>query len=249
MATVIALPTIEPLIDAMRVEPMAPSPEVSQTFPLSELEKQKHAEAMTDEELTSHVESKLRPLGETLRHNIAYIREARERFSHPGRRVPVPGQPTFTEWIRQNLGISDRHVRRLLAGPKEPADRSREDEMEQTPKHQKRDEQMWRAGRIALSVLGLDGPDERDPLGVGRKAALRALAYQFLNLAGRKHIPVVTRLKELQPGDSHALCAILVQCCDTQLDQVFGSLDKAECAEALRLLLEEIGNRYENRRG
>jgi hypothetical protein len=47
-----------------------------------------------------------------------------------------------------------------------------------------------------------------------RKAALKALAYQFLNLARRKHIPVVVRLKEFQPGDSHAICAILTQCCD-----------------------------------
>ena len=186
-------------------------------------------------------------MGETLRNNIAYIREARERFADPGRRVPVPGRPTFTEWIRQNLGISDRHVRRLLAASKEPADPSREDEMEQTPKQQKRDEVMWKAGRMAHAALGLDDPDERDPSGVGRKAALRALAYQFLNLAKRKHIPVVVRLRELQPGDFRAIYGILAQCFDTQLDQVFGSLDEPERTEALRLLAQEIGSRYEDR--
>jgi hypothetical protein len=106
---------------------------------------------------------------------------------------------------------------------------------------------MWQASRIAHAVLGLDEPDERDPLGVNRKAALGALAYQFLNLAGRKHIPVVVRLKELQPGDSHAICAVLTQCCDSQLDQVFGSLDETERTESLRQLAQEIGNRYRDR--
>jgi hypothetical protein len=43
---------------------------------LSETEKQKHAEGMTDEELVHHVESRLRPVGESLRNLIPYIQEA-----------------------------------------------------------------------------------------------------------------------------------------------------------------------------
>jgi hypothetical protein len=108
---------------------------------------------------------------------------------------------------------------------------------------------IWQAGRMAQAVLGLDAPDERDLSGINRKAALRALAYQFLNLAGWKHMPLVVRLKELRPGDSHALCLILTQCCDTQLDQVFGSLDQAERTETLRRLAHEIMNRYRESSG
>jgi len=186
-------------------------------------------------------------VGESLRSNVPYIREAHERFAHPGRRVPVPGQPTFTEWIRRNLGISDRHVRRLLAAAKEPANRSCEGETEQTPKRQKRDEMMWQADRMAHAALGLGQTDERDPSGLKRKSALIAMAQEFLNLAGRKYISVIVRLKELQPGNFHAICAILAQCCDTQLNQVFGSLDESERSETLRLLAQQIGNRYENR--
>jgi hypothetical protein len=119
---------------------------------LSESEKERHAEGMTDEELARHVQSKLRPVGESLRNNLAYIREARDRFAHPGRRVPIPGQPTFTQWIRQNLGISARHVRRLLAAAREPSDWPCDDEMERTPKQQKRDEAMWQANRLAHAV-------------------------------------------------------------------------------------------------
>jgi hypothetical protein len=77
-----------------------------------------------------------------------------------------------------------------------------------------------------------------------RKAALKALACQFLKLARRKHIPVVVRLKDLQPTDFHAIYGILAQFCDTQLDQVFGSLDEPERAEAPGLLAQQIGNRY-----
>jgi hypothetical protein len=233
--------------DATPAEPAAMCPEVSPVFSLSESEKERHAEGMTDEELARHVESKLRPVGESLRNNIPYIREARERFAQPGRRVPVFGQPTFTQWIRQNLGISARHVRRLLAGPNEPAGRSREDEVEQPPKQRKRDEMMWQAGRMAHAALGLGQPDERDPDGSARKSALIAMAQEFLNLAKRKHIPVVVRLKDLQPADFHAIYRIIAQCCDIQLDQVFGSLDEPERVEALGLLAQQIGNRHEDR--
>jgi hypothetical protein len=103
---------------------------------------------------------------------------------------------------------------------------------------------MWRAGRMAHAVLGLDEPDGRDPLGVNRKAALATIAHEFLNLAGRKHIPVIVRLKELQAGDFRALYNILTQCLDRQMDQVFGSLDDRERSEAVRLLAQEIASRY-----
>ena len=246
MASVTTFPAVEPLRPiATRVEPPDSCPQLSPAFCLTEFDKEKHAESMTDLELARHVESRLRPVGESLRNNIAYIREARERFAHPGRRVPVIGRPTFTEWIRQNLGISDRHVRRLLAEAKEPPDRSPEDGLERTPKQKTRDELLWQASRMAHAVVGLDEPDDRDPLGINRKAALTAMAHQFLNLARRRPIPVIVRLKELQPGDFRAICAILTQCCDIQLDQVFGSLDEPERTAALRLLAQQIANRYQ----
>lgn len=61
----------------------------------------------------------------------------------------------------------------------------------------------------------------------------------------RKQILVVVRLKELQPADFRAIYEILTQCCDIELDQVFGSIDELERAEALRQLALEIGNRYQ----
>ena len=153
----------------------------------------------------------------------------------------MPGEPTFGEWIRQNLDVSDRHVRRLLAAVKEPTDFSR-GELEQAPKQQRRDELMWQASRLAHAILGLDESDERDPSGLQRRAALTARAYKFLNLTRRKQIPVLVRLRELQPGNIRGLCAIL-HCLDGQMDQVFGSLDEPERCEALRLFADEIGNR------
>ena len=60
---------------------------------------------------------------------------------------------------------------------------------------------------------------------------------------------MLVRSKELQPGDSHALCLILTQCFDTQLDQVFGSLDERERTETLRRLVQEITNRYQESSG
>jgi len=54
-----------------------------------------------------------------LRELIPYLREARRRWAQPGRRVPVPGRPCWTEWISQNLHVTPRRVRQLLSEPAE----------------------------------------------------------------------------------------------------------------------------------
>src|SRR5260370_23636780 len=169
--------------------PSAICPSISPTLPLTESAKEKRAARMIDEELVRHVEGKLSRIGEGLRHFSPSLREARARYAHPGRRVPVSGEPTSGEWIRQNLGVSDRHVRRLLAAVKEPTDFSR-GESEQAPKQQRRDEVMWHASRLSLAILGLDESDEPDPSGLQRRAAITAMAYKFLNLMRRQQITV-----------------------------------------------------------
>lgn len=54
-----------------------------------------------------------------LRELIPYLREARRRWAQPGRRVPVVGRPSWTEWITQNLHVTPRRVRQLLSEPEE----------------------------------------------------------------------------------------------------------------------------------
>jgi hypothetical protein len=54
-----------------------------------------------------------------LRELIPYLLEARRRWAHPGRRVPVPGRPCWTEWITQNLHVTPRRVQQLLNQPSE----------------------------------------------------------------------------------------------------------------------------------
>ncbi len=50
---------------------------------------------------------------------IPYLREARRRWAQPGRRVPVSGRPSWTEWITQNLHVTPRRVQQLLNEPSE----------------------------------------------------------------------------------------------------------------------------------
>lgn len=54
-----------------------------------------------------------------LRELIPFLREGRRRWAQPGRRVPVPGRPTWTEWITQNLHVTPRRVQQLLNEPSE----------------------------------------------------------------------------------------------------------------------------------
>jgi hypothetical protein len=58
-----------------------------------------------------------------LKELIPYLREARRRWAQPGRRVPVPGRPSWTEWITQNLHVTPRRVQQLLNEPSEISSR------------------------------------------------------------------------------------------------------------------------------
>jgi len=63
-------------------------------------------QTMDDEEPLFRCEQGFRDLREV----IPYVREARNRFAQPGRRVPVPGNPTWTEWVQTNLHATVRRV-------------------------------------------------------------------------------------------------------------------------------------------
>jgi C-5 cytosine-specific DNA methylase len=74
------------------------------------------AQTMDDEELLFRCEEGFRDLREV----IPYLREARDRFAQPGRRVPVPGSQTWTEWVQTNLHVTVRRVQQLLSAGAEP---------------------------------------------------------------------------------------------------------------------------------
>jgi len=74
------------------------------------------AKKLSDSELIDRCVQGFRRLKEI----APYLREARDRFSQPGRRVPVPGNPTWTEWVETNLGVTVRRVQQLLSEATEP---------------------------------------------------------------------------------------------------------------------------------
>jgi hypothetical protein len=74
------------------------------------------AKALSDSELVEKCVQGFRDLREA----IPYLREARNRFAQPGRRVPVPGNPTWTEWVQANLHVTVRRVQQLLSAGAEP---------------------------------------------------------------------------------------------------------------------------------
>ena len=76
------------------------------------------AKTLSDSELIDRCVQGFRKLKEA----APYLREARDRFSQPGRRVPVPGNPTWTEWVEVNLGVTVRRVQQLLSEAAEPGE-------------------------------------------------------------------------------------------------------------------------------
>jgi hypothetical protein len=236
MADTTAAPEIEsPHTPTEQIQSADASPQVSSILTVPQLDKQAHAASMTDQELVQHVQNTLRPLGHTLLTNLAYIREARNRFAQPGRRVPIGGRPTFTQWIKENLGISDRHVRRLLAAA---------DPTQKLKKQQRRDATYDMAVTMAHAVLGLHEADPDDPSGRRREAALTNMAFRLLRQVRHKPLGMRVTVKELQPGQFEELYDAITECLGEQLDQVFGSLDEEKRADVLRLFSEKIASRY-----
>jgi len=74
------------------------------------------AKTLSDSELVEKCVQGFRDLREA----IPYLREARDRFAQPGRRVPVPGNPTWTEWVQMNLHVTVRRVQQLLTEGAQP---------------------------------------------------------------------------------------------------------------------------------
>ncbi len=99
------------------------------------------ASALSDQELVSRLEEEFAPAKELVKtakesndaakknknavkitakqlilDNERLVREARERFSQPGRRLPIEGKPTWGTWTKNTLGVTDRYVRQLLSG-------------------------------------------------------------------------------------------------------------------------------------
>ena len=58
------------------------------------------ASAMGDAELCAYIAGALSQVKKILRDILPYLAEARRRFAQPGRRVPVPGRPTWGEWVQ-----------------------------------------------------------------------------------------------------------------------------------------------------
>ncbi len=125
-----------------------------------------------------------------LRELIPYLREARRRWAQPGRQVPVPGRPCWTEWIEQNLHVTPRRVQQLLREPSEITSQGQKTLVVVPPKLRAGD---WRSllkvteGKMA-QVFGPLG-DQRALAGAIRKFA-QAIADRFVERKSRLLVSV-----------------------------------------------------------
>ena len=78
-----------------------------------------HAVSLNDVELLTHLKSTFR----TIRESLPYLRVARDRFAASGRRLPVAGSPTWSQWVSMNLNVHVRTVQRWLSPPREEAEK------------------------------------------------------------------------------------------------------------------------------
>ena len=72
----------------------------------------KHAKSLSDEALAHYVE---RSCFRHIKYDLAYLQEAHDRFCKQGRRIPVPGNPSWTEWVERCTGYSVRSIQLWLA--------------------------------------------------------------------------------------------------------------------------------------
>jgi hypothetical protein len=76
---------------------------------------------LSDKDLIAHLRKDtfgpIKGLYKRLKAQLPYIREARKRWgkTFQGRRVPVPGKPSWTEFCEQELGVSVRTIQKWLA--------------------------------------------------------------------------------------------------------------------------------------
>lgn len=89
-----------PMVDALPDEDLA-----------QQCDPDRFVRTLTDSELVERCVQGLR----TLREIAPFLREASDRFAQPGRRVPVPGNSTWTEWVQTNLHVTVRRVQQLLS--------------------------------------------------------------------------------------------------------------------------------------
>jgi len=109
----IAVPVLSWIGQRIAMVDLVPSAQLAE-----QLDPEGFARTLTDEELIEKCMRGFRKLKEI----VPYLREARERFAQPGRRVPVPGNPTWTEWVNRNLGVTVRRVQQLLGEATEPSE-------------------------------------------------------------------------------------------------------------------------------
>jgi hypothetical protein len=77
----------------------------------------KLAASMPDEELLTHLKTQLGGLQCKIEENRPYLLEAHARFSQLGRRTPIRGFPSWSEWVRIELHVHIRTAQRCISKP------------------------------------------------------------------------------------------------------------------------------------
>lgn len=226
------------------LQPADVRPGVALQRPMTDSEKRADAAAMSDTELVYFLARRLQPVTEHLWEMLPYLREARARFSQPGRRVPVRGKPTFTAWIQTHLGISDRHVRRILAATSGTTDIATAQALVGAKDKRRRDELRALTIRLACGIFGLDEPENDDIGGVQHKWALRCIAAKLLNMIRIKPVTMHLRMPQLQQGDVPSLFGLFLKVFDPFVEQVLGGMPLERREEVLSEFFRQVRSRH-----
>ena len=207
-------------------------------------EKRADAAAMSDLELVTFLARRLQPLTEEVWTLLPYIREARARFSQPGRRVPIRGKPTFTAWIQTHLGISDRHVRRILAAAGSATDIATARALVGAKDKKRRDELRTLTIRLACGVFGLDEPENDDIGGIQHKRALQCIAAKVLNMIRLKPVTMHLGMPQLPQGDVSSLFGLFLKVFDPFVEQVLDGMPLERREEVLSEFFRQVRSRH-----
>lgn len=178
--------------------------------------------AMSDEALIGTVRAigtRWKTFNHYFQETAPYVLELHSRFAKQGRRMPIEGNPSWAEFVRETFGVSDRYLRKLIKLWTTPETESEDDQSPLEPMVEQ------------TEIQSGDGDDSADDCG---------------EIADANPEDDIDETTEIESGDYMTLYDRVESGLDELLDDVFKKLDAITFARTLERFTLKIAERYDH---